>query len=100
MRRSNYNIGSTGFHKRIRCFADRPASVDHVVDHDAKFAGDITDDAVGDRLVRRNYALSCRARCTRLDRQVSLTDKSFQYGLTCQTGERKLTDRRMDRLLK
>lgn len=32
--------------------------------------------------------------------QISLADKSYQYCPTCQTGGKKLNDRRMDRLLK
>ena len=32
--------------------------------------------------------------------EISLADKSYQYCPTCQTGGRKLNDRRMDRLLK
>ena len=32
--------------------------------------------------------------------EISLADKSFQYCPTCQTGGKKLNDRRMDRLLK
>ena len=32
--------------------------------------------------------------------EVSFVDKSFQYCPTCQTGGRKLADRRMSRLLK
>jgi formamidopyrimidine-DNA glycosylase len=31
---------------------------------------------------------------------VSFADKSFQYCPTCQTGGKKLADRRMSRLLK
>jgi formamidopyrimidine-DNA glycosylase len=32
--------------------------------------------------------------------EVSFVDKSFQYCPTCQTGGKKLADRRMSRLLK
>jgi len=32
--------------------------------------------------------------------EISLADRSYQYCPTCQTGGRKLNDRRMDRLLK
>ncbi len=38
--------------------------------------------------------------CGDIVREVSFTDKSFQYCPTCQTGGRVLADRRMSRLLK
>lgn len=38
--------------------------------------------------------------CGDLVAEISLADKSYQYCPTCQTGGKKLNDRRMDRLLK
>lgn len=38
--------------------------------------------------------------CGDLIAEISLADKSYQYCPTCQTGGKKLNDRRMDRLLK
>jgi len=49
--------------------------------------------------VHARTGLPCPA-CGDTVREVSLTDKSFQYCPTCQTGGKALADRRMSRLLK
>ncbi|MGB0436411.1 MAG: zinc finger domain-containing protein [Mycobacterium sp.] len=49
--------------------------------------------------VHARTGLPCPA-CGDTVREVSLTDKSFQYCPTCQTGGKALADRRLSRLLK
>ncbi len=79
--------------------AIRSCLTEAIVRADGLAAKDLKDDKRGNLAVHGRTGLPCPV-CGTAIAEVSFADSSLQYCPTCQTGGRKLADRRMSRLLK